>query len=38
MNRQDITELLLKVALNTITPNPFTTVIFSLLILSFKYI
>ena len=32
MNRQDITEILFKVALNTITPNPFTTVIFLLLI------
>jgi len=36
MNHHDITETLLKVTLYTITPNPFTTVIFLLLILSFK--
>jgi hypothetical protein len=28
MNRHDITEILLKMALNTITPNPFITMIF----------
>jgi len=38
MNRHNITEILLKVALNTITPNPFITVIFVLLTLAFKYI
>jgi len=38
MNRHDITEILLKVALNTITPNPFITMIFLSLISSFKKI